>query len=108
MSNVSIRLPDDVERRLAEEAQRTRRGKSEIARVAIIHYLERQERERFLADIARAARVRRPEETLELAEEALPLDNEALQVSEGSSPVHEPKANVDRSGRTSDKAVIFL
>ncbi len=92
MSNVSIRLPDDVERRLAEEAQRTQRGKSEIARVAIIDYLERQERERFLADIARAARARGQEEALALAEEALLLDNEAFQATEGSLQVHEPKA----------------
>jgi len=95
MSNVSIRLPDDVERRLAEEAQRTRRGKSEIARVAIINYLDRQERERFLADIARAARARGGEEVLTLAEEALPLDNEAFQVAEGSAPVHESKGKYD-------------
>jgi predicted transcriptional regulator len=93
MSNVSIRLPDDVERRLAEEAQRTHRGKSEIARVAIIDYLARQERERFFADIARAARSRGKGEALALAEEALPLDNEAFKTSEVASSVHEPKSN---------------
>lgn len=92
MSTVSIRLPGDVERRLAQEAQRTRRGKSEIARVAIIDYLERQERERFLVDIARAAGARGEDEALSLAEEALPLDNESLQALEGSAQPHEPKA----------------
>jgi predicted transcriptional regulator len=56
MSLVSIRLPDDVEARLAHEAERAQRPKSEIARDAIVDYLERVERERFLAEIARAAR----------------------------------------------------
>ena len=84
MSIVSIRLPDDVERRLALEAERTHRGKSEIARDAIIDYLERQERERFISQLVRAARARGDEEALSLAEEALPLDNEALEASENS------------------------
>lgn len=92
MSTVSVRLSEDVERRLALEAKRTRRGKSEIARIAIIDYLERQQRERFLAEIARAARARGKDEAITLAEEALPFDNEALRVSAGSTQVHEPKA----------------
>jgi predicted transcriptional regulator len=88
MSTVSIRLSDDVERRLEAEAQRTQRGKSEVARDAIVEYLQRQERERFLAAIARAARARGTDEALALAEEALPLDNEALE--RGSSAVSWP------------------
>jgi predicted transcriptional regulator len=82
MSLVSIRLPDDVEARLAREAERAQRPKSEIARDAIVDYLERTERERFLAEIARAARDRGHAEALDAAEEALPLDNEALGIAE--------------------------
>lgn len=55
MSLVSIRLPADIEARLAREAERTRRPKSEIARDAIVDYLKRVERDRFLAEIARWA-----------------------------------------------------
>jgi len=55
---VSIRLPDDIEARLAAEAERCNRPKSEVARDAIVDYLRRVERERFLAEIARAARAR--------------------------------------------------
>jgi predicted transcriptional regulator len=88
MSLVSIRLPDDVEAQLASEATRTQRPKSEIARDAIIDYLARTERERFLAEIARAARDRGANEALATAAEALPADNEALARSE--SVVHEP------------------
>ena len=52
MSIVSIRLPDDIELSLNREAERTQRAKSEIAREAIAEYLKRQERDRFLAEIA--------------------------------------------------------
>ncbi len=97
MSLVSIRLPDEVEARLAEEAERLRRPKSEIARDAIVDYLKRKARERFLDDIARAARARGDTEALELAAEALPLDNEALALTEDAG-VREPRARY-RAGK---------
>lgn len=100
MSLVSIRLPDDVEARLAREAARAQRPKSEIARDAIVDYLERLERERFLADIARAARARGDGEALELADEALPTDNESLEIAEG---VHEPRATYRLKKRAAAK-----
>jgi predicted DNA-binding protein len=89
MPLVSIRLPDAVEAELAREAARTQRPKSEIARDAIVDYLERLERTRFLAEIARAARDRSDDEALEVAAEALPIDNEALDAGES---VREPRA----------------
>jgi predicted transcriptional regulator len=90
MPLVSIRLPDDVEARLAREAARLERPKSELARDAIVDYLERIERERFLGEIARAARARGTDEALAAANEALPTDNEALAMGEG---VRERKAS---------------
>ena len=84
MALVSIRLPDDVEARLAREAARLERPKSELAREAIV------ERERFLGEIARAARARGDDEALAAANEALPTDNEALAIGEG---VRERKAS---------------
>ena len=77
MPLVSICLPDDVEARLAREAARLERPKSELVRDAIVDYLERIERERFLGEIARAARARGDDEALTTAAEALPTDNEA-------------------------------
>jgi predicted transcriptional regulator len=83
MPLVSIRLPEDVEARLSREAARLERPKSELARDAIIDYLARLERERFLGEIARAARARGDDEALATANEALSTDNEALAVGEG-------------------------
>lgn len=92
MSIVSVRLPDDIELSLNREAERTQRAKSEIARDAIAQYLQRQERDRFLAEIARAARARGDSDALDLAAEALPLDNEALETIERVNRVSEPRA----------------
>lgn len=96
MSLVSIRLPDDVEDKLAREAQRSHRAKSEVARDAIVDYLARQERDRFRADIAKAAQARGDDEALAIAHEALPLDNEALAIAEGARygySVQEPRTS---------------
>jgi hypothetical protein len=65
------------------------RPKSELARDAIVDYLARLERDRFLGEIARAARARGDDEALTAANEALATDNEALAVGEG---VQERKA----------------
>ena len=92
MSIVSIRLPEDIEASLTREAERTQRAKSEIARDAIADYLKRQERDRFLAEIARAARARGDAEAMDLADEALPFDNEALERTERSIAVSEQRA----------------
>lgn len=102
MSLVSIRLPQDVESRLTREAERVRRPKSEVARKAIVDYLERMERERFLAEIARAARSRGDEEALAAAEESLSLDNEALSIAEGSA-VREPSATYRKRNKKKKK-----
>lgn len=90
MAIISLRLPDEIDRQLGREAEAAQRPKSEIARDAIMAYLSHQHRERFLAEIARAARARSGEDPVALAAESLALDNEALQFAEGSS-VREPR-----------------
>ena len=82
MSLLSIRLPDALDERLAREAASNNRPKSDIARDAIAEYLQRHERGRFLGAIARAARAK-GESATAIAEEALPLDNEAWALTEG-------------------------
>jgi len=82
MSLISLRLPDELDALLNREARTTKRAKSEIARTAIADYLQRQERERFMADYVRSAMRRDPAEALAMAEEFLPLENEALALAE--------------------------
>lgn len=91
MGTLSLRLPEEIERKLAEEARLANTPRSEVARQAIAEYLVRQEKERFMAELVAEARaayaneeVRR--EAIEIAEEFLPLDNEALDIAEGRKP----------------------
>jgi predicted transcriptional regulator len=91
MAGFSLRLPDDLESRLEEEARRAGLARSEVARTAIAEFLERRERERYMAAFVAEARAAygNPEirkEALALAEEALPLDNEGLRVAERRGP----------------------
>lgn len=56
MSNISVRLPPDMERGLEEEARRSDRNRSELVREAVGEYLTRKERERLIAEMKAAAR----------------------------------------------------
>ncbi len=80
MAGFSLRLPEELESRLDEEARREGRARSEVARTAIAEFLERRERERYMAAFV-------------AAEQAVPLDNEGLRVAErrGSYPDGPPR-----------------
>lgn len=87
MAGLSLRLPEDLEARLDDEARREGVGRSEVARTAIAEFLDRKERERYIAAFVAEARAAYSNseiraEALALAEEALPLDNEGLRVAE--------------------------
>ncbi|MBL8541281.1 MAG: ribbon-helix-helix protein, CopG family [Betaproteobacteria bacterium] len=87
MAGFSLRLPDDLEEKLDQEARREGVPRSEVARLAIAEFLARRERERFLAAFVAEARAAYGDpairgEALAIAEEALPLDNEALDRAE--------------------------
>lgn len=82
MGLLSMRIDDDLDQRLSREAERERRTRSEIVRDALSSFLSERERQRFLGEIARAARELAPGEARAIAEDALPLDNEALRAAE--------------------------
>lgn len=56
MSHISIRLPDELDARLEEEARLAGKKRSELAREAITVHLRRLERARFVGEMAREAR----------------------------------------------------
>ena len=91
MPALSLRLPEDLDHRLEDEARLENVPRSEVVRIAIADYLARRERERFMAELVAEAgaayaneAVRK--EAVEMAEEFLPLDNEALDIAEGRKP----------------------
>ena len=103
MPALSLRLPEDLEHRLEEEARREGVPRSEVARTAISDFLARREKERFMAELVAAAKAMAQtpsavREARELAEEFLPLDNEALDIAEGRKP-GEPEPEEERWGK---------
>lgn len=102
MDNVSLRLSEDLRKRLAAEAERSHKKRSEVAREAIADYLYRRERDRFIAEFMDEARqyANDPEarrQAQELAEEGLATDNEAFDIAEGrGSDTSGPAEDNDR------------
>ncbi len=84
MRTLSLRLPEDLERRLEQEAETAGTSRSDLAREAIAKLVEEREKARFLAEIAEEARrLKGAPEALNVADELLPLENEAMEVAEG-------------------------
>lgn len=82
MTVLSIRLPEGLDARLNEESRLAGQPKSFIARTALEQFLAGRRRERFLARLSRAAAAVDAGKAGELADEALPFDNEALELAE--------------------------
>jgi predicted DNA-binding protein len=88
MSTLNLRLPDQIDQQLSLEAQRENRTRSEVARDALAWYLNEMEKSRFMNQLVEEARaaysnedIRR--EAMEISEEFLPAENEALDAAEG-------------------------
>ncbi len=87
MSMLNIRLTDQIEQQLSEEARRENRTRSEIARDALSWYLTEIEKKRFMDQLLEEAREAYANENIrqeakEIAEEFLPLENEVLDIAE--------------------------
>lgn len=87
MSMLNIRLTDQIEQQLSAEARRENRTRSEIARDALIWYLTEIEKKRFMDQLLEEAQAAYANENIrqearEIAEEFLPLENEALDIAE--------------------------
>ncbi|MBC7963348.1 MAG: ribbon-helix-helix protein, CopG family [Steroidobacteraceae bacterium] len=91
MPALSLRLPEDLDHRLDDEARLERLPRSEVVRIAIVDYLARRERERFMAELVAEAHTAYTDESirraaLEMAEESMATSNEALDIAEGCKP----------------------
>ena len=84
MAVISIRLPDDLDQKLVEEVTRTGQPRSQLIREALEALLAQRRRERLDAQLRDAATALASEsearqEALELAEDCLAAENEALE-----------------------------
>jgi predicted transcriptional regulator len=82
---LNIRLPIELERKLTEEAKLAQKTRSELAREALALYLRIRQRRRHVARLRQAAAALDEIEAQALADESLPLDNEALAIAEASA-----------------------
>lgn len=102
MPSLSLRLPEDLDHRLEDEARLDQLPRSEVVRIAIVDYLARRERERFMAELVAEAHTAYADDSirrdaLEMAEEGMVTSNEALDITEGC------KSGGSRSTKTTEK-----
>ena len=88
MPALSLRLPEELDHRLGDEARLEQLPRSEVVRIAIVDYLARRERDRFMAELVAEAHTAYSDESirrtaLEMAEEGMAASNEALEIAEG-------------------------
>jgi predicted transcriptional regulator len=91
MSSLSLRLPDDLDQKLAHEAAVTGLTRSEVIRQALAEHIRRQERARFITEyVQEAARGYADpalrQDAIDIAEEAVASGNEALEHAESARP----------------------
>lgn len=91
MATLNIRLPDSLDQQLTALAAQTHQNRSDLARTALEKYLREQAQERMMAEMVKAARflatnAEARAESIAIAEEFQPLDNEALDHVEGYKP----------------------
>ena len=94
MGALSLRLSDDLERKLSQEASLSGQPRSQLIREALEALLSRRERERAEAALVAAAtalatNAEAREETLAIAADFLASDHEALALGESGAPLNE-------------------
>ena len=91
MATLTLRLPDHLDRQLTALAAKTHQNRSELARAALEKFLRELERKQLMDALVAEAKAAYADEAVrqharEIAEEFLPLDNEALDIAEGRKP----------------------
>lgn len=87
MTTLNIRLTEQIEQRLSEEAERENKTRSEIARDALNWYLLEIEKKRFMDQLLEEARAAYSNESIRqeaqtISEAFLPIENEMLENTE--------------------------
>lgn len=88
MSNISVRLPDDVLERLEHEAKYRHQRRSELVREALIDYLDRVARDRFLDEMVAEARA--GYQDADISRDALGIEQD---FADAEAPDDDPEAD---------------
>ncbi len=85
MGSITIRLDEALEKMLEQELQNGDKSRSDLVRDALQDYLKRHKRERLIQAMVKEMKSLSPEarqEEIDIAEEFLPAENEALELGE--------------------------
>lgn len=91
MGTLTLRLPENLDRQLTVLAAQTHQNRSELVRTALEKFLRDQKQKQFMDTLVAEAKAAYADESIrrearEIAEDFLPLDNEALDLAEGRKP----------------------
>ena len=91
MGTLTLRLPEKLDRQLTVLAAQTHQNRSELVRTALEKFLREQKQKQFMDALVSEAKAAYADESVrrearEIAEDFLPLDNEALDLAEGRKP----------------------
>ena len=94
MGSITIRLDEALEKMLEQELQSGDKSRSDLVRQVLQDYLKRRKHDRLIQAMVQEMKSLPPEarqEEVDIAEEFLPAENEALELGEthqpyGSSP----------------------
>jgi metal-responsive CopG/Arc/MetJ family transcriptional regulator len=89
VTSITIRLDDTLEKMLEQELQSGEQSRSDLVRQILQDYLKRRKRERLIKTMVDEMKSLSPEarqEGLDIAEEFLPAENEALELGENGAP----------------------
>jgi len=97
MGALSLRLPDKLDDALSREAELETKPRSEVVRQALVEYLLRMERERFMINMVDAAAALAndavaQQESFEIAEATVADGMDTVIVSEGENDIHQGEA----------------
>lgn len=92
---ISIRLSDELERKLKEEARISRKNRSEVVREAVGEYLTRKERDRLIEEMKAAAQVLYSDPELVRHEAEIQADFDAVDDSLAQIEAEERAAGAD-------------
>lgn len=95
MSNISIRLPEDIERQLNEEARFSDKNRSELVREAVGEYLTRRQKERQISEMKNAARALYTDSEAAAEARRIQLDFDAVDSTEQQIEAEERTAGID-------------
>jgi len=93
--NISIRLPEDIEQQLNEEARFSDKNRSELVREAVGEYLTRKQKERLITEMKNAATALYADSEATAESRQIQQDFDAVDTTQQQLETEERAAGID-------------